>query len=141
MEDIGDLFKIAQNDQPVIEETNEPIDYGQKVMDAIENEYKNLPNVDTERKVEKALLEKQMKELTIKLRKTKNTKNHRRVIQNTAAATKRKEIKAKIEELKDQIYNIDLEDKGSNITSTNLTDASITQAMRGTTNEDIVRGC
>jgi hypothetical protein len=131
IDDDDDVFECILNEALVLntqhlENDEEPsFDYGQKIISSIEAEYKGLPDVSIDRVKEKAALSLKLKEKQNKLRNTKNIKNHKKVVQNAQISDIRKKLRAEIEEIKDQIYNIDLEEKGSNITSTNLVDASI----------------
>jgi DNA gyrase/topoisomerase IV subunit B len=100
-------------------------DYGQKVIDEIENEYKGLGSAKAEREKEKSMINEQIKTLQVKLRKMKNVKNHRRININTDIASKRKAIKTQIETLKDRLYDITEEEKGSTVTSGTLMEPTL----------------
>lgn len=101
-------------------ETEQKFDYADTIVKDIENEYQNLPDVKAERKKEKEALLKKMKDLQLRLKKIKNIKNHKLVEQNAKKAELRTRIRATIESIKDKLHAIDLEEKGSEITSDQL---------------------
>lgn len=102
-----------------------PYDYAESIIAKIEDEYKNMPSVDVERKKEREGLIKKITELTKSLNKCKNVKNHRKTQINQTLAEKRKKIKTEIEKVKDALHQISVEEKGANVSSQRLVDATL----------------
>lgn len=126
MSDLEELFEEADSQQPVIVEVEEnSYDHGEKILKSLEQEYKGEVNANEQRKNEKLSLEKELKETQKKLKNAKNVKNHRKIEINAKISANRKIYKQRITELKDLIYNIDLEEKGSEIASSDLVDTTI----------------
>lgn len=126
MEDLTLLFDQITNNIPREEVIDgNGYDYGQKVIDEIENEYKGLGTAKVEREREKAKITDQLKTLQVKLRKMKNVKNHRKANINADIASKRKAIKIQIESLKDRLYDINEEEKGAEVTSGTLMESTL----------------
>jgi len=107
-------------------------DYGQKVLDSIEAEYKGMPDVASERAAEKVKLEAKLKDLQTRLKKVKNVKNHKMRAANAKNHELRVKLKESIEGVKDRLYDISLEEKGAGVTSSNLVDATINSGLEGT---------
>lgn len=105
-----------------------PYNYGDEIVQNIEAEYKGAIGIEEERKKEKEKLEKELKDVKNKLKKTKNIKNHKRTDLNSKASEQRKKYKARITEIKDLLYNIDLEEKGSKIKSSDLLDTTLKES-------------
>lgn len=92
---------------------NERKTFADKIVDEIEDTYKNLSEDVKSRKLEKEKIESQIKTLNKRLQKTKNVKNIKHTKDNTEKSTKRKQIKKQIEQLKDQLEGIEIEESGS----------------------------
>jgi len=118
--DVEQIFSelVDQNEEP-------KFSYADTIVKGIENEYQNLPDVKAERKKEKEGLSKKLKDLQGKLKKVKNVKNHRAVEQNTKKAELRSRLRKEIEDIKDKLHAIDLEEKGSEVTSNQLMDETL----------------
>jgi hypothetical protein len=127
MSELEELFEEADSQQPVIAEAEEEksYDHGEKILKSLEQEYKGELNTNEQRKNEKLALEKELKETLKKLKNAKNVKNHRKTEINAKISARRKLYKQRITELKDKLYNIDLEEKGSEIASSDLVDTTI----------------
>lgn len=123
--DVEQIFSelVDQNEEP-------KFSYADTIVKGIENEYQNLPDVKAERKKEKESLSKKLKDLQGKLKKVKNVKNHRAVEQNTKKAELRSRIRKEIEDIKDKLHAIDLEEKGSEVTSNQLMDETLKGALK-----------
>lgn len=104
-------------------------DYGQKVLESIEAEYKGMPDVASERAAEKVKLEAKLKNLQKSLKKVKNVKNHKMKAANAKNHELRVKIKDEIESIKDRLYDISLEEKGAGVTSSSLVDATINSGL------------
>lgn len=130
MEEIDAIFdqesaNVVVNSDPDASRPSVSYNYADKIVEELETEYQNMPNEAADREKEKILLNHRLKELQLKLKKVKNVKNVRRVEQNRKAHETREKIKAEIEEIKDKLYNIGLEEKGKDVTSTSLVDKTI----------------
>jgi hypothetical protein len=133
-DDLDQLFEIAVSTTPsVVEEIH--YDHGEEVLKNLEQSYKGEIGVHEQRQKEKEMLEKELKETKTKLKKAKNVKNHKKTEVNTRIAAKRKLYKGRITEIKDKLYNIDLEEKGSKISSSDLVDTTIKESVGSTTKE------
>lgn len=137
-DELSSIFEEISNNLPVQPEANlvgegeeysENKDYGQRILEKIEAEYKNAPDVEAERFLERKSLEERLKTLDKKLKGTKNVKNIRMRTLNAEKAAKRKLYRSQIEEIKDALYNLSLEEKGAGVTSTNLVDATIKSSL------------
>ncbi|HMP28008.1 MAG TPA: hypothetical protein PKD85_00315 [Saprospiraceae bacterium] len=123
-EELNTLFESASNN--ILDQNDEThYDYGDEVLKNLEQTYKGEVGVHEQRQTEKVALEKELKETKSKLNKAKNIKNHRKTTINTKIAENRKLYKNRITEIKDLLYNIDLEEKGSQISSSDLVDTTI----------------
>ncbi len=100
-------------------------DYGQKMIDDIEAEYRGMPDIKAEREKEKNALTEKLKKLKNKLKSVKNVKNHKRVAANAQASELRKNLRAQIEKVEDQLYQIKMEEEGSTTNLTKLTQQNI----------------
>src|SRR4029079_18438185 len=122
MDEITSIFDETRSTEKEIVE--EEYDYGQRIINEIENDYKGLGSAKEEREKEKKDITEKIKTLKNKLRKMKNVKNHRLTKINKDISTKRKGIKGEIEKLKDRLHDIAEEEKGSAVTSETLMEAS-----------------
>lgn len=105
---------------------SEKFDYAENVVNALEEEFKGLSiSVPEERKKHKEDLKTKLAILTKQLKSIKNVKNHRMRHINEKNAERRKKLRIQIETIKDDLYAIDLEEKGSEISSTSLVDATV----------------
>ena len=119
-EEMDDLFDEIDRNL-----TEKPYDYAEQVMEKIENDYRQ-PGIEVnEREKEKAELKLKLGELKRKLHQSKNIKNVRKTEINKALADKRKQIKAEMEILKDRLYQIDIEEKGADVSSQKLVDSTV----------------
>lgn len=137
-DELVSIFEEISNNLPVQPEANlvgegehysEDQSYGQRIVEKIEAEYKNAPDVAAERAMERKSLEEKLKILEKKLKNTKNVKNLRMRKLNAEKSAKRAVIRQEIDNIKDVLYNLSLEEKGAGITSTNLVDATIKTNM------------
>jgi chromosome segregation ATPase len=120
-----DIDAIFDELDATVVELDKPYDHSETVVERIEAEYRQIPDAIRERELEKSTLTKEMETLKRKIKSTKNVRNHRMVVANTAKSTARKEMKDRIEKIKDRLYEIELEEKGSGITSQNMVDATL----------------
>lgn len=120
-----DIDAIFDELDATVVELDKPYDHSETVVERIEAEYRQIPDAIRERELEKSTLTREMETLKRKIKSTKNVRNHRMVVANTAKSTARKEMKDRIEKIKDRLYEIELEEKGSNITSQNMVDATL----------------
>jgi len=116
--EFDEFFEEALKTNAVAEDIK--FDYADTVVQGIENEYKDLPDIKAERKKEKEALTKKLKDLQSKVKKIKNIKNYKMAEQNAKKAESRKKIRAEIESVKDKLHAIDMEEKGSEVTSGQL---------------------
>lgn len=123
-DEFSDIFEDLQ-DQLV----EKPYDYAEEVMKSIESEYKAPQKALSERDQEKRDLSLKLGELKKKLNQTRNVRNPKKVAINQSLSEKRKGLKADIEKIKDRLHQIELEEKGSGVTSKTLTDATINQVL------------
>lgn len=113
---------VFQDPEAHLIETSGKVDHAQSVVQQIENEYKNLPDISVERAKERKELEAKLKSLQKQLKSTKNVKNHRNVKANTERANMRKKLKEKIERVKDDLYRLEREEEGAAVTPSQLVD-------------------
>lgn len=118
--EVDEIFNELLSEKALSEKTSEQFNYADNIVKEIEKEYQNLPDVKAERKKEKESLLKQLHDLQVKLKKIKNVKNYKMVEQNAKKADLRSKIRKMIENVKDKLHAIDLEEKGSEVTSTQL---------------------
>lgn len=135
MEDnIEDIFN-EENDKivPVVEDerkedfiTDAPPSgsFGDRILQDIEEDYKGIATKSQERKKERLALEKKLADKQTSLKKCKNVKNHRKTDINTKIAEKRKKLREEITQIKDELYNLALEEKGSQTTSESLVEGT-----------------
>ena len=92
--------------------------YAEEAIEKVEQEYKNMGTNNESRNDEKTRLNKKLAELTTRLRKIKNPKNVRVAAgASSSMASKRMTIKTEIEQIKDRLYEIQVEEKGSSMDS------------------------
>jgi hypothetical protein len=103
----------------------ENYDYAEEIVASAEAEFRGILNSEKERLAEKTALETKLKTLQISLKKTKNVKNHRKTDVNKKMAERRKEFKAQISEVKDRLYELELEKKGSSVNSADLASTTL----------------
>jgi hypothetical protein len=121
----GDSTHVYVNPDPDAAKPNERFDYADSIVSSLEADFKNMPDIAGERRKHKENLTKKLADLTKKLKTTKNIKNHRMRAQNALIAEKRKKLRAQIETVKDDLYAIELEEKGGEVSSTSLVDATV----------------
>ena len=121
----GDSTHVYVNPDPDAAKPSERFDYADSVVSSLEADFKNMPDIAGERRKHKEALSKKLADLTKKLKGTKNIKNHRMRAQNTLIAEKRKKLRTQIETVKDDLYAIELEEKGGEVSSTSLVDATV----------------
>lgn len=132
LEDLEGVFQAEDsshvfiNPDPEASKPTPSLDYAENVVSSIETEFNNMANSSENRRLHKEELTKKLAELTKKLRQTKNIKNHKMRTQNAAIAKKRKDLKEQIEAVKDDLYAINMEEAGEDVSSTSLVDASLT---------------
>jgi hypothetical protein len=114
------LFEQAERD-------NRPKSLSDTVVENIEEEFRNPNNPIAEREKDKAHLEARLAELTKKLKQTGNVKNHRAVVANAQRSQMRKVLREKIEEVKDGLEKIKMEEDGEKITAEKLMAANKTK--------------
>ena len=118
-QEVDDLFRNIED-----EHYPKPYNYAEQVLEKIETEYRQ-PKIELdEREKEKKELGQKLEELKKKLNKTKNVKNTRKTAINKTQSNKRRVLKAEIEKVKDKLYQIGIEEQGSNITSSDLVNRS-----------------
>jgi hypothetical protein len=105
--------------------TEKPYSYAEEVVNSIEQTYRQPKEIANERDREKNELTLKIGELKKKLNQTRNVRNPRKTSINQSLADKRKKLRAEIETIKDRLYQIDVEEKGSGMTSKDLVDATI----------------
>lgn len=113
--EFDNLFQMAKK-----ESTDKPYNYADEIMESLEKEYLLPQTMMNEREMEKKELNLKMGTLKRKLHQNKNIKNSRSPA-NRTRADNRKKIREKIERIKDRLYEIQLEEQGSNISSKDLT--------------------
>lgn len=123
--DVDDMFKEIED-----EYTEKPYSYAEEVMKNIEQEYRQPQMVLSEREKEKADLNLKIGSLKRRLHQLKNVKNPRKTAINQTMSERRKLVKDEIERAKDRLHQIDMEEKGSEVTSKNLVDSTINQNMK-----------
>lgn len=109
------------------------LSYADSLVADIEAKFQNMPNIEEERRKEKELLEEKIRTLTKKLKSIKNVKNHRLRAQNAQNSEKRAKLRAQIEEAKQELFNLEMEKQGSEITSTSLVEETVKSNI-GTSN-------
>jgi predicted nuclease with TOPRIM domain len=97
-----------------------PPSYGDRILAEIEEEFKGMKNAITEREKEKATLLERLKSLTSKLKKTKNIKGVSHSDLNVERSKKRGLIRKEINDVKDRLAEIEMEEKGSKTSSADL---------------------
>lgn len=134
-EDLEGVFQVEDsahvyvNPDPDASKPEPSLDYAENVVSSIESEFNNMANSSENRRLHKEELTKKLAELNKKLRQTKNIKNHKMRTQNAAIAKKRKDLKAQIEAVKDDLYAISMEEAGEDVSSTSLVDASVNESL------------
>lgn len=116
---------VYVNPDPEAAKISERFDYAESVVSSLEADFNNMPDVAGERRKHKEELTAKLAALTKKLKATKNIKNHRMRAQNAKIAENRKKLRAQIENAKDDLYAIELEEKGGQVSSTSLVDATV----------------
>ena len=98
--------------------------YADELIEKVETEYKNMGAATTTRQSEKKDLTKKLATLTAQLKKIKNSKNVRVASSNSSGlSAKRLAIKKEIEKTKDRLYEIEIEEKGADIGSVDVTNS------------------
>jgi predicted RNase H-like nuclease (RuvC/YqgF family) len=135
-EDIEKLFESENNSyfytnpDPDASKPVEKFDYAESVVSSIEAEFKNMPDVATERKNHKEELTKKLAILTKQLKNTKNIKNYKMAKQNAEIAKKRKNLREQIASIKDDLFAISHEESGENTSSSSLVDSTIQNSSK-----------
>ena len=106
-------------------------DYGEKIAADMESSFQNMPNIAQERKDEREHLTTKLADLGKQLRSIKNIKNHKMRHLNAKNAERRARIRAQIEQVKQELFDLELEEKGSQVTSTSLVDATVKAGVTG----------
>ena len=122
--------KILQDERKEVGLPETKESYADKVIRDIENEYKGIGTARMERQKEKKELQDRLKETTKKLKNVKNVKNHKLVNINAKAAELRKKLREEIKEIKDRLYDIDIEEKGSEVSSSKMVDTTIQENLK-----------
>lgn len=122
MAENNELEDLFNEENAKIPETFEKTkSFADGIIEQIENEY--LGNLKDPIK-EKRDLEIKLKKLKISMKNCKNIKNHKRTDINSKMALKRKLYKEEITKIKDKLYELYLEDKGSQLSSDNIIEKS-----------------
>jgi len=98
--------------------------YADRIVEEVKAEFEGRATAFKEREDEKRTLTERLTQLKAKLNKTKNVKNTSKIALNAEIAKKRGVMRKEIEEIKDRLYNIELEEKGSSMTSESLMKAA-----------------
>lgn len=122
---LNDVFRELDDSIHVPTDGTEDYDYANEVVASAEAEFRGIINAEKERLKEKSALEEKLKLLRSSLKKAKNVKNHRKVDINKKIAEHRKSLKAQISLAKDRLYELELEEKGSNVNAADLANASL----------------
>ena len=117
-----DEAHVFVNPDPDASKPSEKFDYAESVVSSIESEFKNMPDVSEDRKRHKEELRAKLADLNKQLKKKKNIKNHKMRAQNAVIAKQRAEIRKQIESVKDDLYAIDMEEAGDDVSSASLVD-------------------
>lgn len=116
---MDELFESAMS------EKDDKLKYSiaERIEEEVRTELHDIATANKEREEEKRSLVDKLAQLKIRLNKTKNVKNPSKITLNAEISKKRAVLRKEIEEIKDKLYNIELEEKGSNITSEKLMSA------------------
>ena len=98
--------------------------YADRIVEEVKAEFEGRATIIKEREDEKRTLSERLVQLKARLNKTKNVKNPSKIALNAEIAKKRAAMRKEIEEIKDKLYNIELEEKGSSMTSENIVNAA-----------------